>query len=80
MLTVHTQATQVAHVAEDWVDQALRDLKKEESKCFATQKYQATTDKKLKKTLLKLAEWDKARKSVEASIESSERQVREQLV
>ena len=56
MLTVHTQATQVAHVAEDWVDQALRDLKKEESKCFAMQKYQATTDKKLKKTLLKLAE------------------------
>lgn len=37
------------------------------------------TKKKLKETLSKLFKCDKARKSVEVSIESSERQVREQL-
>ena len=37
-------------------------------------KSQALTNKKLKETLLKLAECDNARKSVEALIKSSERQ------
>lgn len=40
----------------------------------------AQIDKKLKDALLKLSECDKAKKSVEASIESSERQAREQLL
>ena len=80
MLTVHTQATQAAHVAEEWVDQAFRDLKEQESKRFAAQKSQAMTNKKLNEALLKLAECDKARKSDEASIESLERQAWEQLV
>ena len=71
---IHAQATQVAHVAEEWVDQAFHDLKEEESKRYAAQKSSSLTDKKLKETLLKLAESDKARKSVEASIESTERQ------
>ena len=68
------------HVAEEWVDQVFRDLKEEESKRFAEQKSKATTNKKLKEALLKLAECDKARKSVEASIESLERQAQEQFV
>lgn len=38
-------ATQAAHVAEEWVDQAFRDVKKEEFKCLAAQKSQAMTDK-----------------------------------
>lgn len=38
MLIVHTQATQAAHVAEEWVDQAFLDLKEEESKRFDAQK------------------------------------------
>ena len=37
-------------------------------------------EKKLKETFLKLVECDKARKSVEASIESIERQAQEQLL
>ena len=40
----------------------------------------ALTDKKLKETVLKLAECDKARKNAKASIESSKRQAQEQLV
>ncbi|XP_030932029.1 uncharacterized protein LOC115957808 [Quercus lobata] len=31
-------ATQAAHVVEEWVDQAFRDVKKEEFKCLAAQK------------------------------------------
>ena len=77
MWIVCTQATQAAHVAEEWVDQAFHDMKEEESKHFAAQKSQAATDKKLKETLLKLAECDKARKRAEASIESTERQAKE---
>ena len=38
------------------------------------------TDKKLSETFLKLAEYDKGKKSGEASIESLERQAREQFV
>ena len=76
ILIIHTQATQAAHVVEEWVDQAFRDLKEEESEHYAAQKSQALTDKKPKETLLKLVECDKARKSAEASIESSERQAR----
>lgn len=53
--------------------------KEEESKCYAAQKAQAQTDKKLKETLLKLSECDKAWKSVEASIEGFERQAWEHL-
>ncbi|KAK7854152.1 cinnamoyl-coa reductase 2, partial [Quercus suber] len=41
-----------------------------ESKRYAAQKFLTLTDKKLKETLLKLAECDKARKSAKASIES----------
>ena len=37
-------------------------------------------EKKLKETFLKLVECDKARKSPEASIESSKRQAREQFL
>ena len=37
-------------------------------------------EKKLKETFLKLVECDKARKNVEASIESTERQAQEQLL
>lgn len=44
------------------------------------QKSLTLTDKKLKDILFKLAECDKAKKSVKTSIESSERQAREQLV
>lgn len=77
MLTIHPQATKAAHVAEEWVDQAFRDVKEEESKRLAAQKSQVMTDKKLRETLLKLAECDKARKSVETFIESSERQAQE---
>ena len=66
-------------MAKKWVDQTLYEKKKEESKRYATQKAQAQTNKKLKETLLKLIECDKAWKSVEASIESFKRQVREQL-
>lgn len=55
-------------------------MKEEESKRLVAQKSQAMTDNKLRETLLKLVEFDKARKSVEASIESLERQAREQLV
>uniref|UniRef100_A0A7N2MQ43 Uncharacterized protein n=1 Tax=Quercus lobata TaxID=97700 RepID=A0A7N2MQ43_QUELO len=62
-------ATQAAHVAKEWVNQAPYEKKEEESKRYAAQKAQAQTDKKLKDTLLKLAECDKAQKSVEASIE-----------
>jgi len=61
------------------VGHTLYEKKEEESKQYATQKAQAQTDKKLKETLFKLTECDKARKSAEASIESSERQAREQL-
>lgn len=68
------------HVAEEWVDQALHNQKEEESKCYAVQKSLTQTDKKLKKTLLKLLECNKARKSAKASIESSERQAQEQLL
>lgn len=71
--TIHTQATQAIYVAEEWVNQAFCVLKEEESKCSATQNSLTLTNKKLKKNLLKLEECDKARKSVEASIESSER-------
>ena len=39
--------------------------------CYA--EVQALTNKELKETLLKLVKCDKARKSTEASIESSER-------
>ena len=46
----------------------------------ATQNFLTLTVKKLKETLLKLAECDKARKSAEASIESMKRQAREQLL
>lgn len=72
---------QVAHVIKEWVNQTLYKKKKKESNRYATQKAQAQaqTDKKLKETLLKLTECDKAQKSIEASIESSERQAREQL-
>nr|POE62070.1 hypothetical protein CFP56_29313 [Quercus suber] len=45
-----------------------------------SKKVQTTTNKKLKETLQKLAKCDKARKSIKASIESIERQAREQLV
>jgi len=38
MLIIHIQATQAAHVVEEWVDQAFRDVKKEEFKCLAAQK------------------------------------------
>nr|POE55962.1 hypothetical protein CFP56_64384 [Quercus suber] len=65
-------ATQAAHVVEEWVDQAFHDQKEEESKCYTAQKSLAQIDKKLKETLLKLSECNKARKSAEASIESSE--------
>ena len=41
------------------------------------QKSHALTDKKLKETVLKLAECDKARKNAKASIESSKRQAQE---
>ena len=44
------------------------------------QKSLTLTNKKLKETLLKLAECDKAKKSAEASIESTKRQAREQLL
>lgn len=60
-------------MVEEWDDQAFWDLKEEESKHFAMQKSQALTNKELKETLLKLVKCDKARKSTEASIESSER-------
>ena len=80
MWTVCTQATQAAHVAEEWVNQAFHDTKEEESKHLATQKAQAALDKKLKETFQKLVECDKARKSAEASVESIDRQAREQLV
>ena len=50
-----------------------------ESRRYAAQKARAQTDKNLKDTLLKLSKCDKARKSVEVSIESSERQAQEQL-
>lgn len=69
--------TQATHVAEEWVDQAFRDVKEEEFKCLVALKSQAMTDKKLKETLLKLVECDKARKCAKASIENSERQARE---
>ena len=49
-------------------------MKEEESKRYAMQKSSSLTDKKLKETLLKLAKSDRARKSVEASIKSIERQ------
>ena len=65
---------------EEWVDQAFRDLKEEESKRYTAQKYVTSIDKKLKETLLKLEECDKARKSSKASIEGLERQAREQLL
>ena len=77
--TIRTQATQAAHVAEEWVYQAFCDLK-EESKSYAAQKSLTLSDKKLKETLLKLAKCDKARKNAEASIESSERQAQKQLI
>lgn len=80
VLIICAQATQTAHVAEEWVDQALHDQKEEESKRYAAQKSLAQTDKKLKETLVKLTKCDKARKSAEASIESKERQAREQLL
>ena len=51
-------------MVKEWVDQALYENKKEESKCYATQKAQAQTYKKLKETLSKLSKCDKARKSV----------------
>lgn len=73
MLIIHLQATQSTHVVEEWVDQAFKDVKEEEYKRLAARKSQAMTDNKLRETLLKLAEFDKARKSAEASIESSER-------
>ena len=60
-------------MAEVWVDQTLLEKKGEEYKCYAIQKAKAQTDKKLKESLSKLSECDKARKSVETSIESSER-------
>lgn len=65
-------------MAEEWVDQALYE-KKEESRRYAAEKAQAQANKKLKETLLKLLECDKARKSVKASIKNSEKQAREQL-
>ena len=63
----------MAHVIEKQVDQAFYEKKEEESKCYVNQKVQAQTDKMLKDTLLKLSEFDKAQKSVEALIESSQR-------
>ena len=68
------QATQVAHVVEEWVDQALHEKKEKESKRYTAQRTQAQTDKKLKETLSKLSECDKAKKNVEALIESTGRQ------
>ena len=67
------QTTQAAHVVEEWVDQTLYEKKDEEFKRYVAQKAWAQTDKKLKKTLLKLTECDKARKSAEAFIKSTER-------
>ena len=49
-------------MVEEWVDQALYEKKKEESKHYAAQKAQVLVDKKLKETLLKLFECDKSRK------------------
>ena len=54
------QTTQAAHVVEEWVDQTLYEKKDEEFKRYVAQKAWAQTDKKLKKTLLKLTECDKA--------------------
>ena len=59
------------------MDQTLYEKKMEESKCYAVEKAQAQSDKKLKETLVKLTKCDKARKSAEASIESFERQAQE---
>lgn len=55
--------------------------KEEKAKNYAAYKAQAQaqSEKKLKETLAKLAKCDKAQKSVEASIESSERQAQEQI-
>lgn len=78
-LIVLTQATQATHMAEEWVNQAFQDLKEEESKHLTAQKSQALTDKKLKETFIKLAEYNKARRSAESAIERSERQAQEQL-
>ena len=66
-------------MAEELVDQALYEKKEKELKNYATLKSQALVDKKLKETLLKLSECDKARKRAEAVIESSKRQAWEQL-
>lgn len=66
-------------MAKKWIDQTLYEKKEEESKRYTAQKAQAQTKKKLKETFLKLIECDKAQKSAEASIESFERQVWEQL-
>ena len=35
ILIIHTQATQAAHVAEEWIDQVFHDLNEEESKRYA---------------------------------------------
>ena len=78
--TIHAQATQATHVIKEWVDQAFCDLKEKESKHYATQNSLTLIDNKLKETLLKLVECDKARKSPEASIESTKRQAREQFL
>ena len=66
-------------MVEEWVDQALHEKKEKESKRYTAQRTQAQTDKKLKETLSKLSECDKAKKNVEALIESTERQTQEQI-
>ena len=60
------KVTQAAHVTKEWVDQTLYKKKEKESKHYATLKTHAQTDKKLKETLLKQNECDKARKSAKA--------------
>ena len=71
------QFVQAAFVVEEWVDHALDKAQKVEDKLDATKKAHTKADKKLKETLVQLAEVEKSRKNAKAALNSFEKQAAE---
>lgn len=57
-----------SHIAEEWEDHTLAQDKEKESSRFAAINAQAQAEKKAKETLNRLTEYEKAKKSVEATM------------
>ena len=72
------QAVQAVHVVEEWVDHAHYKLKDEEVCYIVALKAQVVFEKKTKGFLLKLAEAERDRKSVEVALAGVEKQAEDQ--